>query len=80
MTLFLRTENVSLYVLFPVDVAGRRELFTCNEDGVDADNYFCELEDDDGESFAIGYGNVIPLVMLMQSHYSCCICEDNVYC
>ena len=28
--------------IFPVDVPGRRELFTCNEDSVMADNYFCE--------------------------------------
>ncbi|CAI8051644.1 hypothetical protein GBAR_LOCUS28279, partial [Geodia barretti] len=26
--------------IFPVDVPGRRELFTCNEDGAGADNYF----------------------------------------
>ena len=35
--------------IFPVDVPGRRELFTCNED----DNYFCQteicIEDDDGK-------------------------------
>ena len=39
--------------IFPIDVPGRLELFTCNEDGVGADNYFCEhticIEDDDGE-------------------------------
>ena len=39
--------------IFPVDVPGRRELFECNEDSDDADNYFCEhticIEDDDGE-------------------------------
>ena len=38
--------------IFPVDVPGRRELFTCNEDDVGADNYFCQhticIEDDDG--------------------------------
>ena len=28
--------------LIPVDVPGRRELFTCNEDGSGEDNYFCE--------------------------------------
>ena len=37
----------------PVDVPGRRELFTCNEDGFNATNYFCEaeicIEDDDGK-------------------------------
>ena len=36
----------------PVDVLGRREVFTCNEDDSGADNYFCEhticIEDDDG--------------------------------
>ena len=39
--------------IFPVDVAGRREQFECNEDGIGADNYFCEhticIEDDDGQ-------------------------------
>ena len=38
--------------IFPVDIPGRRELFTCNEDGVGADNYFCEhticIQNDDG--------------------------------
>ena len=28
--------------LIPVDVPGRRELFSCNEDGSREDNYFCE--------------------------------------
>ena len=28
--------------LIPVDVPGRRELFSCNEDGSGEDNYFCE--------------------------------------
>ena len=39
--------------IFPVDVPGRRELFTCNGDGIGADNYFCEhticIEDNDGK-------------------------------
>ena len=38
--------------LIPVDVPGRRELFSCNEDGSGEDNYFCEtticIEDFDG--------------------------------
>ena len=46
------TECFTIRVL-PVDVPGRRDLFTCNEDGVGADNYFCEhticIKDDDGE-------------------------------
>ena len=37
---------------FPVDVPGRRELFTCNEDDVGEKNYSCEhticICDDDG--------------------------------
>ena len=50
--------------LFPVDVIGRRELFTCNEDYSGADNYFCQhticIEDDDGrfatfDNIANGY-------------------------
>ena len=47
--------------IFHVHVPGRRELFRCNEDGVGADNYFCEhttcIEDDDGESFTNRYRN-----------------------
>ena len=42
--------------LFPLDVAGRRELFSCNEDFSGEDNFFCQTEicidDDDGE-FAV---------------------------
>ena len=45
--------------LIPVDVPGRHELFSCNEDGSGEDNYFCEtticIEDFDGR-FA-GNGN-----------------------
>ena len=48
-------ENTECFTIrvFPVDVPGRRELFTCNEDDVvGATNYFCEhticIEDDDG--------------------------------
>ena len=26
----------------PVDITGRRELFTCNEDNIGAESYFCE--------------------------------------
>ena len=41
--------------IFPVDVPGRRELFTCNEDSSGADSYFCEhtmcIEDDDGKCY-----------------------------
>ena len=48
--------------LFPIDVPGRRELFKCNEDGVGADNFFCEhticIEDDDGEFFANVNSNI----------------------
>ena len=48
--------------IFPVDVPGRRELFTCNEDGAGAVNYFCEhticIEDEDGELFANVYSNI----------------------
>ena len=38
--------------IFPVEVPGRRELFTCNEDDSGATNYFCQaeicIENDDG--------------------------------
>ena len=44
--------------IFPVDIPGRRELFTCNEDIAGADSYFCEhticIEDDDGRCFING--------------------------
>ena len=53
----LRIEEVECFTIriFPVDVPGRSELFSCNEDGVGATNYFCEteicIEDDDGKCF-----------------------------
>ena len=44
--------------LFPVDVPGHHELFSCNEDDVRADNYFCEhticIEDDDSRCYNNG--------------------------
>ena len=41
-----RPENEECFTLrvFQVDVPGRRELFTCNEDDSGADNYFCQTE------------------------------------
>ena len=50
----LRPEDEECFTLrvLPVDVPGRRELFTCNEDDAGAINYFCQteicIEDDDG--------------------------------
>ena len=47
-------EDLECYTIriFPVDVLGRREVFTCYEDIDMADNYFCEhticIEDNDG--------------------------------
>ena len=45
-------------IIFPVDVPGRKELFTCNEDKAGADSYFCVhticIEDDDGRCFING--------------------------
>ena len=55
-------EEIECYTIriFPVDILGRRELFTCNEDSEGADSYFCEhticIEDDDGKCFMNGYG------------------------
>ena len=49
-------ENEECYTIriFPVDVPGRRELFSCNEDSVGAESYFCEhticIQDNDGKS------------------------------
>ena len=53
----LRPEKEECFTirLFPVDVPGRRELFTCNEDDVNAKKFFCEhticIDDDDGKLF-----------------------------
>ena len=50
----LRPEDEECFTIhvFPVDVDGRRVLFSCNEDGYGEDNYFCQTEicimDDDG--------------------------------
>ena len=50
----LRPEDEECFTIrvLPVDVLGRRELFSCNEDDSGADNYFCQteicIEDDDG--------------------------------
>ena len=50
----LRPEDEECFTIrvIPVDVSGRRELFTCNEDDSGAINYFCQteicIEDDDG--------------------------------
>ena len=50
-------EEIECYTIriFPVDVAGRHELFTCNEDNAGADSYFCVhticIEDDDGKCY-----------------------------
>ena len=50
----LRPEDEECFTIrvIPVDVPGRRELFTCNEDDSGAINYFCQteicIEDDDG--------------------------------
>ena len=55
-------EEIESYTIriFPVDIPGRREQFTCNEDSEGADSYFCEhticIEDDDGKCFINGYG------------------------
>ena len=43
--------------IFPVDVPGRTDLFSCNEDSIGATNYFCKhticITDDDSECFEI---------------------------
>ena len=50
-------EEIECYTIriFPVDIPGRRELFTCNEYNAGADSYFCEhticIEDDDGKCY-----------------------------
>ena len=40
--------------IFPMDIEGHRELFTCNEDNSGATSFFCEhticIEDDDGKN------------------------------
>ena len=41
--------------ILPIDVPGRTQLFSCNEDSIGATNYFCKhticITDDDGEFF-----------------------------
>ena len=50
----LRPEDEECFTIrvFPVNVDGRRVLFSCNEDDYGEDNYFCQTEicimDDDG--------------------------------
>ena len=50
----LRPEYEECFTIrvFPLDVDGRHELFSCNEDDYGEDNYFCQTEicimDDDG--------------------------------
>ena len=50
-------EEIECYtiLIFSVDIPGRREIFTCNEDNAGADSYFCEhticIEDDDGKCY-----------------------------
>ena len=52
IALLVGTEVMMGFIYLPVDVPGRRELFTCNEDDSGAINYFCQteicIEDDDG--------------------------------
>ena len=45
--------------IFPVDVPGRSQLFSCSEDSVGATNFFCKhtlcITDDDGKCFSIDF-------------------------
>ena len=49
----LEEEECFTLRIIPADVPGRDELFKCNEDGENADNYYCEhticIADDDGK-------------------------------
>ena len=51
----IRNDLIPTIRIVPVDVPGRRELFTCYEDNAGADSYFCEhticIEDDDGKCY-----------------------------
>ena len=58
--------------IFPADIEGRRELFTCNEDSSGATSFFCEhticIEDDDGKNplvFRLLYYQQISYVILL---------------
>ena len=63
--------------IFIVDVFGRRELFTCNEDDSGADNYFCQTEICIEGKFAI---NVTYMIMTKSFRAICCwICGDNLH-
>ena len=52
-------EEIECYTIriFPFDVVGRRDLFTCNEDNAGADSYFCEhtICIEDGKSILYFY-------------------------
>ena len=67
----LRPEDEECFTIrtFPVDIPGRRELFTCSEDDAGESSYFCHhticIEDDDGRFAEFCKANVYPM---FQSH------------
>ena len=78
----LRPEDEECFTIrvIPVDVPGRRELFTCNKDDSGAINYFCQteicIEDDDGRvRVACASYNLILYFRAL----CCCICGDSIY-
>ena len=68
----LRPEDEECFTMgiFPIDIPGRRELFSCNEDNEGAVSYFCKtticIEDNDGRCVTKNY-NFYKFIIL-QSH------------
>ena len=77
----IRPEDQECFTIriIPVDVAGRRDLFFCNEDHYGEDNYFCQhticIEDDDGRFAIFDYIHS----SLCCRAICCCICGDNIH-
>ena len=81
----LRPEDEECFTIrvLPVDVLGRRELFTCNEDDAGAINYFCQteicIEDDDGRFHVTCLCLVVIFLNYSFRALCCCICGDSIY-
>ena len=69
--------------ILPIDVPGRRELFTCNEDSAMEDNYFCDhticIIDNDGEVLIVCTLHYIYKTTYFGRSIRSCICGDHVH-
>ena len=71
--------------IFPVDVAGRRELFSCNEDDSGETSFFCEytvcITNDDGKaSLCFLTTKVMCFFSVLFRAICCCVCGDILHC